>query len=350
VPEINFDEKGFSQSVNTEVNGWAPVHLREYSETLGNYPSDRQRSMTEFTAVRGPNKEGTIQRTLKNAMSTDGPLSPQHSVRSSSPEDSHPHLTILLWNVWLLPPPLSDRVARARAKRISPFLQNYDVVVLNEAFVFKSGLLSQTKYPYKAYLGKKSLGSLLDSGLIILSAHPIVKIEKEHFDTRRSWDKLASKGVIFCRIQLPDESEIDIYGTHMQAGHSDSEQASRERQAVQLGNFILRHSGEKERHVVLAGDMNMGPAKYSDLSHYSVHYASPLDAKRRVGTYENLKRVSNLRDVVATGWEQDINRFLVRNIADAEVEYLGKPKYDTERNLSDSERLLCRISLPITHP
>jgi hypothetical protein len=257
------------------------------------------------------------------------------------------HFSILLWNVWLLPPPLSDIVVRSRAKRISPLLANYDVVVLNEAFTFKSELLSHSKYPYSAHLKRRSYFDLFDSGLIILSAHPIIKTEAQHFHTRKQWDRLASKGVIFCRIQLPNGSEVDVYGTHMQAGHSDGEQNSRDRQARQLCEFILQHSGEEGRQVVLAGDMNMGPARHPDLSGYSVHYSSLLDARRRVGTYEVLKKIANLRDVLAPGWEQDINRFLVRGIQNVEVEYLEKPKYNETRFLSDSERLVCRIGLPI---
>jgi hypothetical protein len=94
----------------------------------------------------------------------------------------------------------------------------------------------------------------------------------------------------------------------------------------------------------------MGPARNGDLSGYSVHYSSLLDAQRRVGTYEMLKRETGLRDVVCPGWEQDINRFLVKGIESAVVEYLEKPRYDERRSLSDSERLICRIKFPSNEP
>jgi hypothetical protein len=92
--------------------------------------------------------------------------------------------------------------------------------------------------------------------------------------------------------------------------------------------------------------MNMGPSRNADLSGYSVHYSSFLDAQKRVGTYELLKKETGLRDVICPGWEQDINRFLVMGVESADVEYLPKPKYDERRNLSDSERLVCRIKFP----
>jgi len=87
---------------------------------------------------------------------------------------------------------------------------------------------------------------------------------------------MASKGIIFCRIQLSDGTELDVYGTHMQAGHSESEQRSRELQTKQLWEFINLHSGKDKGNVLLAGDLNMGPAKHSppeedDFKEHSVH-------------------------------------------------------------------------------
>jgi len=254
---------------------------------------------------------------------------------------------VLLWNVWLLPPPLSDRIVRARARKISPLLNGYDMVILNEAFAFKSTLLSQTNYPHHILLKRKSILDVLDSGMIILSKHPFTKTDMEHYHSRGGWDRLASKGIIFCRVALPNGEEIDVYGTHMQAGSLDAEQQSRDDQGHQLAEFILRHSGEKGRWVVVAGDMNMGPTRNPDFQGYSVHYSSLLDAKRRVATFEKLKTKANLRDVTSPGWEQDINRFLVRGIDNVKVEYLEKPKFDDEkRNLSDSESLVCTVSFP----
>lgn len=269
---------------------------------------------------------------------------PKQTKSDASGSSTSDCLSILLWNVWLLPPPLSDTIAGSRARKIALLLAGYDIVVLNEAFTHKSELLAQSKYPYVMTLPRKSYFDLFDSGLVLLSRHPIVTVETEHYQRRSKWDRLASKGIIFCRIRLPNGNEIDVYGTHMQAGSSDREQAAREQQTRQLGEFILRHSGEVRR-VVVAGDMNMGPANHPDMNGYSVHYASLLDARRRVGTYTLLKDIANLRDLICPGWEQDINRFLVRGV-EAEVEYLEKPRYDSTRYLSDSERLVCRITVP----
>jgi len=248
-------------------------------------------------------------------------------------------------------------IPRSRARLISPLLTNHDIVVLNEAFAYKSELLSQCRYPYQFNLGRQGWFDCFDSGVMLLSRWPVVKVEMQHYRTRRRWDRLACKGIIFCRVRVPfttpttgdedGEEEIDVYATHMQAGHSDSEQFSREQQTLQLIQFIQRHSpSSQERKIVLVGDLNMGPARNADLRGYSVHYSSLLDAQRRVRTYEMLKRETGLRDVNCPGWEQDINRFLVGGLQVAEVEYLEKPKFDERRKLSDSERLVCRIKYP----
>ena len=120
----------------------------------------------------------------------------------------------------------------------------------------------------------------------------------------------------------------------MQAGHSDGEQHSRDEQVRQLAECILRPSGEEARWVVVEGDMNMGPSRNADLQGYTVHYSSLLDARRRDGSYEVMKKIANVRDVICPGWEQDINRVFVREIEQAEVGYLEKPRYDkTELNM-----------------
>ena len=253
-------------------------------------------------------------------------------------------LKLLLWNVWLLPPPLSDRIVRSRAAKISPVLNGYDLVILNEAFAFKETLLLQTRYPHTVVLKRKGIFDVFDSGVMILSKWPLVQTEMEHYKTRARWDRLACKGVIFVRVQVPGGKEVDVYGTHMQAGFSDAEQRSRDEQSRQLVAFIKCHS-DMGRAVVVCGDLNMGPARNPDLQSYSTHYASLKDARRRVATYQQLKAGAQLRDVISPGWEQDINRFLIRNIRNAGVEYLEKTKYDERRRLSDSERLVCTIEL-----
>jgi endonuclease/exonuclease/phosphatase family metal-dependent hydrolase len=59
----------------------------------------------------------------------------------------------------------------------------------------------------------------------------------------------------FRRVQFPGGRQVDIYGTHMQAGYSNNDL---ERSRLVNSAFILRHSGD-ERPVVLAGDLNMEP-------------------------------------------------------------------------------------------
>lgn len=78
-------------------------------------------------------------------------------------------------------------------KRISPKLAEYDVVVLNEAFVYRKALLRHCPHPYKQSLGRQWY-SIFDSGVVILSKYPIVQWAVEHYRKRRGWDMFAAKG------------------------------------------------------------------------------------------------------------------------------------------------------------
>src|ERR1700735_5459911 len=97
------------------------------------------------------------------------------------------NLSILLWNVWLLPGPIST-LPGTRAKLISPLLAGHDVVVLNEAFTYKDTIREQAGYEYSATLDEKSWWPWnfrpVDSGVMILSKYPFEKVAKEFFTAR----------------------------------------------------------------------------------------------------------------------------------------------------------------------
>jgi endonuclease/exonuclease/phosphatase family metal-dependent hydrolase len=270
-------------------------------------------------------------------------------------------LSIVLWNVWLLPAPISS-LPRERAQCISPLLAGHDLVVLNEAFTYKDTLRKAAGYPFSATLGGKSLWPWrfrpVDSGLMILSQYPFEKIAKEMYDARGGVDKYAAKGILMVRINV-DGEEVDIYATHMQSQPSSKQEIIREKQVVQLANFINFHSGSGTlgsdhgdnatavqstehfgRKVIVAGDMNMGPL--TNIALYDWCYQNEEDKISRTRAYTHFKELASLVDAKYENsyWQQDINRFLVRNVGGI-VKNIRKPTAmikgkDTE--LSDSER------------
>lgn len=253
-------------------------------------------------------------------------------------------ISIILWNVWLLPFPITF-APKERAERISGILAGHDVVILNEAFTNKDVLVKDIGYEYIETLDGRSYAPwkmrLVDSGLLILSKYPFLKVEKEVYRKRAGSDRLSAKGVIMVRINV-NGTEIDIYATHMQSGTSSERGKHRTSQVKQLANFINRHSGssvDSSRHVIVAGDMNMGPL--TDFHEFDWAYTGMEDKIQRTEAYTKLKELAGLEDARYSHgyWQQDINRFLVRNVGGV-VDHLGIPR-DTINgksiSLSDSD-------------
>ncbi|MCJ1381430.1 hypothetical protein MMC17_004540 [Xylographa soralifera] len=252
-------------------------------------------------------------------------LMPSPSQSSSSfPIDDRPHppsltktppleIKILLWNTWLLPSLLTDRRSHARALAISPLLNAYDIVVLNEAFSYKNTLLSQTTHPYR-YHPPRPTGRVVDSGLLFLSRYEIVDSGWERYTHVAGVDRFAAKGVGFIAVRVDGwEGRLQVFGTHMQAGASRGVQVARMAQAGQAGAFVKRVRG-KEGVVVFSGDFNMGPRGDEEWREFSVHYVDREDAKARCEAYERLVREARVREVECDQGEEyrgDICRFLV---------------------------------------
>jgi endonuclease/exonuclease/phosphatase family metal-dependent hydrolase len=254
-------------------------------------------------------------------------------------------LSVVLWNVWLLPSPISTKPG-TRAKLISPLLANHDVVVLNEAFTYKNTIKKEAGYDYIATLDDRSFWPWnfrpLDSGLMILSKYPFDRIAKETFRSKGGDDRMTCKGVIMVRITV-DGAEVDIYATHMQSQPSAKRNRQRINQVKQLAKFINSHSGYgSDRHIIVAGDMNMGPLTNTTSSAYDWAYENQTDKVMRTAAYTKLKELTGLKDAEyeSSYWQQDINRFMVRNV-EGIVKNIGKPIAEVDGkdlDLSDSER------------
>lgn len=255
------------------------------------------------------------------------------------------NVSILLYNVYNLPSVCTDGMSRPRAKQISKFLADYDVIILNEAFINKDALLADVKDTHHDILtlGRKWY-KIFDSGVIIISKFPITKSAIEHYDMNSGFDAFASKGIVFVRLQISEHKTLDVYGTHMQAGAAKSHQIARASQSAQLTSFILDHSPPSEKNsVVLAGDLNMGPVFDPKFDRFSVHYVDRTDAIARHNSYVYLRDNSKLIDLFAGRRSDDICRFLIRDMP-----YLPKLTYVdwATRELSDTEAIECRFEWP----
>ena len=219
---------------------------------------------------------------------------------------------VLLFNVWQLPSWLTDNRSPERATSLSPHLDEYDIVVLNEAFVNKDRLLSRTNFPVKHHLERECC-SVFDSGLLILSRYPVEAVEREHFRCRTNWDKYAAKGILLCRIRMPDGTALNVVGTHMQAYNRPIDQRARASQAEQVATFIRRHCPSRESdNILFLGDLNMGPCADKTYTRHSEHYSDREDARLRSAAYDAMVSGAELQELPSEVADEDITRTLVR--------------------------------------
>ena len=266
-------------------------------------------------------------------------------------------IDILLWNVDLLP--FKPRSA-IRSPLISKFLLNYepqpDILVLNEAFSRRESLFSAAlleRYPYRHTLGKHWWRTIFSSGVWILSKHRIIDRWEVAYRRRSGWDRFAAKGIVGVRIEIAVGENIDVYGTHMQAGHEMRNGFSRLSQVQHIIDFINLHSAAAESKVILAGDLNMGPLVPGFAK--SPHYVDEQDWKLRTEAFRKLinglglQPYTLVKSSTGRGSEDDINWILGRNFNNSEghVEYIDVERGthgDHDFELSDSDCLICHVA------
>jgi endonuclease/exonuclease/phosphatase family metal-dependent hydrolase len=137
-------------------------------------------------------------------------------------------LTVVTLNVHDLYLAARDRPLRMRLIGGALAGLEADVVSLQEAFIGadRKILLRQlegSRLAHHAYFDYGKVGS----GLLLLSAHPIVETDFREFTNKGKWykpwhgDWWAGKGVALARIRLP-EGDIDVYQTHAHAAYNRS--------------------------------------------------------------------------------------------------------------------------------
>lgn len=272
-------------------------------------------------------------------------------------------ISILLWNVWNLPSCLTDGKSKTRAKKISPLLNAYDIVVLNEAFVNIKHLLSQTTHPY-VYRPTRPWQTIFSPGLIFLSRFEIVSSTFEIYRKRSGVDRFAAKGIAQITVRLQRDGQdyglLRVFGTHMQASHGDSAQKARHSQAQQAADFVQGFANDvaaeaSEIRTVFAGDLNMGP-NLCPSSHYSQHYHDDEDHLARTAAYAKLLDVSGLHDIdtwVDTArnkneYEREICRMMLNSVCrkdSAELSYTLQEHTEGSEQLSDTNALLLRLRM-----
>lgn len=199
-------------------------------------------------------------------------------------------IKVLFWNVWCLPKIATDGnyTITERAKLISQYLAGYDVVILNEAWVWSKDEFKKT---YSYHYSPPKGASIGDSGLMVLSNHPITNTDYVRYTKSAGFDWFAEKSAGYCEITI-NGTQHNFMFTHMQAGHSDCDQAARISQTDELIAFV--NSKPKTPTTYLIGDFNFMPIVPGMVN--SGHTHNHADAVARDICYQKLIHGTSLKD------------------------------------------------------
>jgi hypothetical protein len=188
----------------------------------------------------------------------------------------------LTYNVAGLPEPLSGSEPATNTVLISPLLNDYDLVLVQEDWVdpeppipgfdfYHDDLISQVAHPYLSTPAPPPLGSepdrpeaIVADGLNRMSQFPFTEVTRVRWrncfggaDTTDggAGDCLSLKGFSVARTTFAPGVEIDVYNLHAEAGSTPLDIQYRAEGFRDLAAFINEFSAG--RPVILGGDTNL---------------------------------------------------------------------------------------------
>jgi hypothetical protein len=174
-------------------------------------------------------------------------------------------LSVLSYNVAGLPDPLSSSTPSVNTPLISPLLNAYDLVGVQEDFFYHDRLVASLEFPYQSVKDNSAnefgeqLGFAFGDGLNSFSRTPFSDF------TRVTWnecfgvltngsDCLTPKGLSFQRHEVEAGVFLDVYNWHADASGDEEDLAARRSNTRQLAEVILDRSAGNA--VIVLGDTN----------------------------------------------------------------------------------------------
>lgn len=189
-------------------------------------------------------------------------------------------LKALTYNVAGLPELLSGSNPAENMPYISPLLNDYDLVLVQEDWltpkdetltleVFHDLLAKEAMHPYQSVPAPLPLGTdqtrpeaLVSDGLNRFSISPFGELQRVRWvgcyggaTGDGAGDCLATKGFSVATHRLAEDIDVDVYNLHGEAGSTDQDQSLREDNYRQLAAFVVGRPSD--RAIILGGDTNL---------------------------------------------------------------------------------------------
>ncbi|UTF60236.1 jacalin-like lectin [Gilvimarinus sp. DA14] len=176
-------------------------------------------------------------------------------------------LRVLTYNVAGLPDAFSSASPATNTPLISPLLNDYDVVVVQEDFSYHSELVAELIHPYQSpHSGDIAIGDGMNLfAFPAVSDFTRVKWDDCHGIFDAGTDCLTPKGFSFSRLTLANNTVVDVYNLHADAAVDDQSNAARASNLMQLLDYIETHS--QGHAVIVAGDTNSRYTREPDQLH-----------------------------------------------------------------------------------
>jgi endonuclease/exonuclease/phosphatase family metal-dependent hydrolase len=174
--------------------------------------------------------------------------------------------SLLTYNVAGLPQGISQSNPIANTPQISPLLNRYDLVLVQEDFSYHHLLEPQTTHPYES-APLTTFSTLVNDGLNRFSWSPFTSHTRQKWSVCNGWwnasnDCLSSKGFTVARHELSPGIEVDVYNLHADAGGGADDQAARASNMAQVAAYIASFSAGNA--VIVAGDTNLRESRPGD--------------------------------------------------------------------------------------
>lgn len=182
------------------------------------------------------------------------------SACESDPSTQSAEIMTLTYNVAGLPFGVSKSDPEKNTPLISPLLNSYDLVLIQEDFSYTTQLSSEADHPYKTTPAVPPTGTFVNDGLTMFSNFPFSDLERHkwvecygHGD--HGSDCLSAKGFSVAEVELSQGVTVEVYNLHMDAGSDVPDYEARVAQVDQLLQEIASRSSD--RAVIIAGDTNL---------------------------------------------------------------------------------------------